>query len=108
MNIILDWARRDFTRGDERLWRRRRGKPDIPNVGVGLRLACSAIFATPSDNVNQAGLAGAAVPAIIFAGWARRSDRMKGQSGSNIALGAILPVTAGARLGRRGGARRAA
>jgi hypothetical protein len=70
---------------------------NILNVAVGLWLAYSAIFSTPPGNVAGARLALTAVAAIIFAVWARRSDRMTWQSGSNIVLGAVLLVTAGVR-----------
>ena len=67
------------------------------NVVVGLWLAYVAIFSTPSGSIDEAWLAGPAVAAIVFAAWARRSDRMKWQSGTNIVLGAVLLATAAAR-----------
>jgi len=70
---------------------------NILNVAVGLWLAYGAIFSTPSGNINAAWLAATAIAAIIFALWARRSDRMQWPSGSNIVLGAVLLVTAGVR-----------
>jgi hypothetical protein len=63
-----------------------------------LWLAYGAIFSNPPGNLDTGRLALTAGAAIIFAAWARQSDRLKWQSGSNIVLGAILPVTAGARL----------
>ncbi len=69
---------------------------NILNVLVGLWLAYGAIFSTPAGNINSAALAGGGVGAILFAAWARRTDRMRWQSGSNIVLGAILLVVAGA------------
>ncbi len=63
---------------------------------VGLWLAYAAIFAKPAGNMNSAALAGSAIAIIVFAAWARRTDRMGWQSASNIVLGAILLATAAA------------
>jgi hypothetical protein len=69
---------------------------NVLNVLVGLWLAYSAIFANPAGNVNNLALAGSAVAVIVLALWARQTDRMLWQSGSEIVLGAILLVTAAA------------
>ncbi len=72
---------------------------NLLNILVGLWLAYSAIFATPAGNMSTAALAAGGVAAVILALWARRSDAMGWQSGSNIVLGAILLATAGAHWG---------
>jgi hypothetical protein len=70
---------------------------NILNVLLGLWFAYSAIFSVPAGNANNAGLAAAAVACIVFAIWARRSDVMRWQSGSNIVLGAVLLAMAAVR-----------
>ena len=70
---------------------------NLLNIAVGLWHAYSAIFSTPPGNLDAGQLALTVLAAIIFAAWARQSDRLKWQSGSNIVLGAILLVTAGVR-----------
>ena len=60
------------------------------NVVVGLWLAYSAIFANPAGAMNNVVLAAAAVAIIVFAVWARRTDSLAWQSGTNIVLGASL------------------
>src|SRR5262249_13192339 len=57
---------------------------NILNVAIGLWLAYSAIFSTPPGSLDGGRLALTALAAIILAAWARRSDRLKWQSGSNI------------------------
>ncbi len=66
------------------------------NILVGLWLAYGAIFSDPAGNMSSATLAGGAVAAIIFALWARRTDRMGWPSAANIVLGAVLLATAAA------------
>ena len=63
---------------------------NLLNVLVGLWLAYSAIFANPAGAMNNILLTGAAVAIIVFAVWARRTDSLAWQSGTNIVLGASL------------------
>jgi len=70
---------------------------NLLNILVGLWLAYSAIFSTPAGDVNNVALAAAAVAVIVFAVWARQTDRMGWQSGTNIVLAAVLLVVALAR-----------
>jgi len=70
---------------------------NLLNILVGLWLAYSAIFSTPAGDMNNVALAAAAVAVIVFAVWARQTDRMGWQSGANIVLAAVLLVLA---LGR--------
>jgi hypothetical protein len=67
---------------------------NLLNILVGLWLAYSAIFANPAGDMNNASLAVAAVAVVLFAVWARRTDRMRWQSGTNIVLAAVLCVVA--------------
>jgi hypothetical protein len=67
---------------------------NLLNVLVGLWLAYSAIFAIPAGAVNNVLLAAAAVAIIVFAVWARRTDFLRWQSGTNIVLAAVLLVMA--------------
>jgi len=63
---------------------------NLLNVLVGLWLAYSAIFANPAGAMDNVVLAAAAVAIIVLAGWARRTDPLAWQSGTNIVLGASL------------------
>jgi hypothetical protein len=67
---------------------------NLLNVLVGLWLAYSAIFANPAGTTNNAALAAAAVAIVVFAVWARRTDALGWQSGTNIVLGAALLAVA--------------
>jgi hypothetical protein len=67
---------------------------NLLNILAGLWLAYSAIFAKPAGDVNNASLAVAAVAVVVFAVWARRTDRIRWQSGTNIVLGVVLFVVA--------------
>jgi hypothetical protein len=67
---------------------------NLLNILAGLWLAYSAIFANPAGDVNNAALAAAAVAVVVFAVWARPTDRVKWQSGTNIVLAALLLVMA--------------
>jgi hypothetical protein len=67
---------------------------NLLNILVGLWLAYSAIFANPAGDLNNAALAAAAVAVIVFAVWARQTDRMGWQSGTNIVLAGVLLVVA--------------
>jgi hypothetical protein len=67
---------------------------NLLNILAGLWLAYSAIFANPAGNMNNTSLAVVAVAVIAFAVWARQTDRMRWQSGTNIALAAVLFVVA--------------
>jgi hypothetical protein len=67
---------------------------NLLNILVGLWLAYSAIFANPAGDMNNASLAVAAVAVVVFAVWARQTDRMRWQSGTNIVLAAVLFVVA--------------
>jgi hypothetical protein len=67
---------------------------NLLNILVGLWLAYSAIFANPTGDMNNASLAVAAVAVVVFALWARQTDRMRWQSGTNIVLAAALFVMA--------------
>src|SRR5215510_3553390 len=70
---------------------------NLLNVLVGLWLAYSAIFANPAGAMNNVVLAAAAVAIIVFAVWARQTDFLAWQSGTNIVLGAALLVMAALR-----------
>jgi hypothetical protein len=67
---------------------------NLLNILAGLWLAYSAIFADPAGEMNNASLAVAAVAIVVFAVWARQTDRMRWQSGTNIVLAAVLFVVA--------------
>ena len=67
---------------------------NLLNILAGLWLAYSAIFANPTGDMNNALLAVAAVAVLVFAVWARQTDRMRWQSGTNIVLAAMLFVVA--------------
>ena len=68
---------------------------NLLNILVGLWLAYSAIFANPAGAMNNVALAAAAV--IVFAVWARQTDRMRWQSETNIVLGVVLLLVAATR-----------
>jgi hypothetical protein len=70
---------------------------NLLNILAGLWLAYSAIFANPAGEMNNVSLAVAAVAVVVFAGWARQTDRMRWQSGTNIVLAAVLFVVAAVR-----------
>ena len=70
---------------------------NLLNILVGLWLAYSAIFAIPAGNMNNVALAAAAVAIIVLAVWARQSDRMGWQSGTNLVLGFVLLLVAAVR-----------
>ena len=70
---------------------------NLLNILVGLWLAYNAIFSTPAGDMNNAALAAAAVAVILFAVWARQTDRMGWPSATNIALGVVLLVVAALR-----------
>jgi len=63
---------------------------NLLNILVGLWLAYSAIFANPAGAMNNVGLAAGAVAVIVFAVWARQTDSLGWQSGTNIVLAAVL------------------
>ena len=65
---------------------------NLLNILVGLWLAYSAIFANPAGAMNNAALAAAAVAVVFFAVWARQTDALGWQSGTNIVLAAVLLV----------------
>jgi hypothetical protein len=67
---------------------------NLLNVLVGLWLAYSAIFANPAGAMNNVLLAAAAVAIVVFAVWARQTDSLRWQSGTNIVLAAVLLVMA--------------
>lgn len=67
---------------------------NLLNILVGLWLAYSAIFANPAGAMNNVALAGAGVAVIVFAVWARQSDSLGWQSGTNIVLAAVLLAVA--------------
>ena len=67
---------------------------NLLNILLGLWLAYSAIFANPAGAMNNVALAGAAVAVIVFAVWARQTDFLGWQSGTNIVLAAVLLVLA--------------
>ena len=67
---------------------------NLLNVLVGLWLAYSAIFANPAGAMNNVLLVAAAVAIIVFAVWARQTDSLRWQSGTNIVLAAVLLVMA--------------
>ena len=67
---------------------------NLLNILVGLWLAYSAIFANPTGAMNNAALAASAVAVIVFAVWARQTDALGWQSGTNIVLAAVLLVLA--------------
>jgi hypothetical protein len=70
---------------------------NLLNILVGLWLAYSAIFANPAGAMNNAALAADAVAVIVFAVWARQTDSLGWQSGTNIVLAAVLLVLAALR-----------
>ena len=70
---------------------------NLLNILVGLWLAYSAVFSNPAGTMTNAALAGAAVAVIVFAIWARQSDPMGWQSGTNIVMGVALLVAAATR-----------
>ena len=67
---------------------------NLLNILIGLWLAYSTIFASPAGDMNNVSLAVAAVAVVLCAVWARRTDRMRWQSGTNIVLAAVLSVVA--------------
>jgi hypothetical protein len=67
---------------------------NLLNILIGLWLAYSSIFANPAGAMNNAALAAAAVAVIVFAVWARQTDSLGWQSGTNIVLAALLLVLA--------------
>ena len=67
---------------------------NLLNILVGLWLAYSAIFANPAGAMNNAALAAGAVAVIVFAVWARQTDSLGWQSGTNIVLAAVLLAVA--------------
>ena len=67
---------------------------NLLNILVGLWLAYSAIFANPAGAMNNVALAAATVAVIVFAVWARQTDTLGWQSGTNIVLAAVLLVLA--------------
>ena len=67
---------------------------NLLNILVGLWLAYSAIFANPAGAMNNVALAAAAIAVIVFAVWARQTDPLGWQSGTNIVLAAVLLVLA--------------
>lgn len=70
---------------------------NLLNILVGLWLAYSAIFSNPAGDMNNAALAAGAVAIIVFAVWARQTDPMGWQSGTNIVLGVVLLAAAALR-----------
>ena len=67
---------------------------NLLNILVGLWLAYSAISANPAGAMNNAALAAGAVAVIVFAVWARQTDSLGWQSGTNVVLAAVLLVLA--------------
>ena len=67
---------------------------NLLNILVGLWLAYSAIFANPAGAINNVALAAGAIAVIVFAVWARQTDPLGWQSGTNIVLAAELLVLA--------------
>jgi len=67
---------------------------NLLNILVGLWLAYSAIFANPAGAMNNVALAAGAIAVIVFAVWARQTDPLGWQSGTNIVLAAVLLVVA--------------
>ena len=70
---------------------------NLLNILVGLWFAYSAIFANPAGAMNNVALAAGAVAVIVFAIWARQTDSLGWQSGTNIVLAATLLVVAALR-----------
>jgi hypothetical protein len=70
---------------------------NLLNILLGLWLAYSAIFANPAGAMSNVALAAAALAVIVFAVWARQTDFLGWQSGTNIVLAAVLLVLAGLR-----------
>jgi len=67
---------------------------NLLNILVGLWLAYSAIFVNPAGAMNNVALAAGAIAVIVFAVWARQTDPLGWQSGTNIVLAAVLLVLA--------------
>ena len=67
---------------------------NLLNILVGLWLAYSAIFANPAGTMNNVALAAGAIAVIVFAVWARQTDPLGWQSGTNIVLAAMLLMLA--------------
>ncbi len=63
---------------------------------IGLWLAYRAIFSLPAGDVNQTELVVAGVAVILLALWARRTDFMSWNSGTNIVLAVIILLLAAA------------
>jgi hypothetical protein len=67
---------------------------NLLNILAGLWLAYSAIFANPPGDMNNTSLAVVAVAIVVFAVWARQTDCMRWQSGTNVVLALVLFVVA--------------
>ena len=67
---------------------------NLLNILVGLWLAYSAIFADPAGAMNNAALAAGGVAVTVFAVWARQTDALGWQSGTNVVLAGVLLVLA--------------
>lgn len=69
---------------------------NFATILIGLWLAYRAIFSLPPGEVNHTELVVAGVALILLALWARRTDFMSWQSGTNIALAVIILLLAAA------------
>src|SRR6516164_611785 len=67
---------------------------NLLNILIGLWLAYSAIFANPAGAMNNVALGAGAIAVIVFAVWARQTDPLGWQSGTNIVLAAVLLAVA--------------
>ena len=61
---------------------------NLATILIGLWLAYRAIFSVPAGEMSQIELAAAGVAVILLALWARRTDFMSWNSGTNIMLAA--------------------
>jgi hypothetical protein len=77
---------------------------NLLTVLIGLWLAYRAIFSVPAGDLSHIEMMAAGVAVILLALWARRTDVMGWNSGTNILLGTLILVLAA--LDNRTGAAR--
>jgi hypothetical membrane protein len=62
---------------------------------IGIWLAYGAIFSNPAGAVSETELIVSGVAIVLLALWARRTDSMSWNSGTNIVLGVLVLALAG-------------